>query len=170
VKQEESLVSIIAFVVALSLTLLLFFSNFTFVLTIKLLQTGQVNVERYFFALTVTIVNAGILAWLGYILSKKQIINLQQFWQTLQKFLDPQPQYSRSLQRPSQSHYRVRQEKAEQSLRKFSQNNPKFTIQESLDVTGLNVHEAQNLIDSLILKKSLKAESQKDSFVYYFIN
>lgn len=165
-KQQESLISIAALVIALSLTLLLFFSNFTFVLSIKLLQTGNVNVGRYFFVLLVTLVNAAIVTWLGYLLWKMR----QRQKPNSTKSSIQNSRHIHNQERPSRPSYQLRRQKTEQDLRKFAEHKNKFTMQDVLDVTGFDLLESQHLIDDLILQKVLKAESQRDSFAYYFNN
>ena len=149
---------------AASLTLLLMFLNFSFVLTIQLLQTGSVNFGRYLFVLFVTLVNAGIVAGLSYFLVQTRMLKVPRSFQKMQKVERIQVL---KQERPSHASYRIRRQKAEQDLHDFAQDR-KFTMQDVMDVTGFDLMESQNFIDDLILQKSLKAESYKDSFVYYF--
>jgi len=143
------------------------FANFSLVMTIKLLQTGSVDFGRYLFVLTVTLVNAGIVFWLGYILRSYLLQNMR-MGHHQRPAKSPKTIQIPKQKRTAQVSYQARRQKAEHNLLKFAHHKNKLTMQDVMQVTGFDLIESQNLIDDLILEKILKSESQQDSFVYYF--
>lgn len=71
-KTQESLMTIIALTIGLSITLAIIFFNFSLTLTVKLLRTGSVPLGRYLFMISICAVNTGVVIWLAYILKKAQ--------------------------------------------------------------------------------------------------
>lgn len=136
--------TIIALVIGFSLTLALIFFNFSFVLTLKLFREGSVAVGRYFFMLSVTGVNVGIIIWLGKALKLAQ------------KPAKPAPTQTRISPR----------EQAKNLILEVCRQRRHFSLQDVVYNTGLDAIETGYLLDELLAAGYLNVTEYKGEFVY----
>lgn len=143
-KRSESLMTIIALLIGLSLTLALIFLNFSLVFTLKLFREGSVPAGRYLFMLSITAVNIGLMVWLGKVLKIAQ--------RPVKKtVLKPRPHpkdNSRTL------------------ILDFMQQWRRFRLQDLLHNTGLDAIETGYVLDELLHAGYLEVQESHGEFFY----
>jgi hypothetical protein len=146
-RTQESLLTLLALGIGLCLTLALIFANFTVVLSLKLIQTGQINLASYTLMLLITAITTGLPIWLLSVHKRGRIPDKS-----------PNAQAKPSFYQERQRHMSL--------LLELAQTRTSFTVQEVQRTTGLDRLAAGYLLDDCIHAGHIRAEQQEDGFVY----
>ncbi len=166
-KLQESLMTIIALAIGLSITLALIFFNFSLAYTLKLIRTGSVPTSNYLLMLSITAANTAVVIWLIWVIKKAQkgIPSIEALRQTARS-KQAQPLIAEESQNTLKANHYEKQQTAKTLILSLAESQKYLTLNDITNLTGLNQIESQYLIDELVLNNLLKAESHNDSFIY----
>jgi len=195
-KTQESLMTIIALVIGLCITLALIFFNFSLAFTLKLLRTGSVPFGRYIFMISICAVNTGVVIWLGYILKKAQTAKPEVILEhpklrgqtPIRGPYAPPAETEASLASdyveqdyparpevrgvyapqndPPAASFGERQEKSTQLIIALAQSQNYLSLEDVMGLTGLNDTEGKYLLSELVKDKTLKKEDKYNRLLY----
>lgn len=146
-KQSESLMTIVAVLIGLSLSLALVFGNFSFVYTLKLFREGNVPAGRYLFVLAVAAVNTGLIIWLAKLLYR----------------VNRPTKTKQPLNKPV---YPYQNEHVRQLVLTLARQQGRFSQNDVMLLTGLTLLESSYLLDELLGAELLELEEAQGNFGY----
>jgi hypothetical protein len=152
VRENESVITIIALALSICLTLALVFGNFSLAYLVKLFSEGRVPASNAFFAFALTTVNVAVLGFLTRLWLKT--IRTQRLESTP---LPSQPQRQNSQQR---------WQEAREKVLELAQMHPSFDVQQVMEVTEFNRAESEYLLDELLAHDMISVTQEAGTFKY----